>query len=343
VEILKSVAFFNNKGGVGKTTLTCNLANYCAKQGLRTLVIDADPQSNATQLILDSDTVADLYWNVGASDLATMADLLRPYELGEASIGDEPIALVGPDKNRFGVSLMPGHPRLSVLEDLLGQWFQETTAGDFAGIRKTNWATFLLRKLEPNFDLVLFDLGPSLGALNRSILVATDHFLTPMGADIFSLVALRNIADWLEQWTNLYSIGIDNCKTRFKGALEEYELDNAVDMTQAFIGYTVQQYITVTIRGERRATRSYEKILGDLPQRVLEAMESYFTLDPEVLNLGDVPNLYSLIPLAQIAKSPISGLTGADGLSGGAYAQQRQYSSLIESVGIRMLENLGLT
>jgi cellulose biosynthesis protein BcsQ len=339
---VKSVAFFNNKGGVGKTTLTCNLANYCVSQGLRTLIVDADPQSNATQLILETDVVADLYWNNVQSDISTMADLLRPFELGEASIGEAAIGLVAPDDNRFGVSLMPGHPRLSVLEDLLGQWFQETTAGDFAGIRKTNWATFLLRTLETDFDIVLFDLGPSLGALNRSILVATDHFLTPMGADIFSLVALRNIADWLAQWSSLYSIGIKTCKTRFPGALEEYSLEDKLDLSRAFIGYTVQQYITVTIRGERRATRSYEKILSDLPERVLEAMDGYFALDPAALNLGDVPNLYSLIPLAQIAKSPISGLTAADGLSGGAYAQQRQYSSLIEFVGSRMLQNLGL-
>src|SRR5687768_4588366 len=61
---MKVVGFFNNKGGVGKTTLVCNLASiFSEKRGLRTLVIDCDPQCNATLLILGEQRAIDLYWS----------------------------------------------------------------------------------------------------------------------------------------------------------------------------------------------------------------------------------------------------------------------------------------
>ncbi|HHA2819942.1 TPA: ParA family protein [Stenotrophomonas maltophilia] len=59
---LKAIAVFNNKGGVGKTTLLCNLAAYLAKRkGLKVLVVDADPQCNATQSVLQPDSVEKIY------------------------------------------------------------------------------------------------------------------------------------------------------------------------------------------------------------------------------------------------------------------------------------------
>ncbi|SOY49792.1 ParA family protein [Cupriavidus taiwanensis] len=59
---MKTVAFFNNKGGVGKTTLLCNLASYLALElEARVLVIDADPQCNATQSMFGDDILTKLY------------------------------------------------------------------------------------------------------------------------------------------------------------------------------------------------------------------------------------------------------------------------------------------
>ena len=52
---MRSVVFFNNKGGVGKTTLACNIAAQFAGRGLRLLLVDCDPQCNSTQLILSLD------------------------------------------------------------------------------------------------------------------------------------------------------------------------------------------------------------------------------------------------------------------------------------------------
>jgi cellulose biosynthesis protein BcsQ len=63
---------FNNKGGVGKTTLTCNIASYFAtKQSKRVLIIDCDPQCNSTQLVMGQEFATQLYWEEKNRDRVT--------------------------------------------------------------------------------------------------------------------------------------------------------------------------------------------------------------------------------------------------------------------------------
>lgn len=117
---MKSVAMFNNKGGVGKTTLLCNLAAYLAKSlDMRVLVVDCDPQCNSTQLIMGESFAARFYWDDNHHEpCTTIADILQPIQDGDSSISInfEPIAAA---ENRFGVDLVAGHPGLSFLEDKL--------------------------------------------------------------------------------------------------------------------------------------------------------------------------------------------------------------------------------
>lgn len=340
-----SLAFFNNKGGVGKTTLACNLANFLARDGShRVLLVDLDPQCNATQLILPREICAKLYWQDSPQREVpqTVYDAVQPLEEGEAELAAvEPLP---PESNRFGVSILPGHPRMSVLEDLLGRWFLDASGGGIEGVRKSNWLSALLKRFADSFDIVVFDLGPSLGSLNRSVLLGADCFMTPLGADIFSLVALRNIAEWLKGWVELYEQGIDICARRSPGALERYQIGRDVQIQRGFIGYTVQQYFTVTIRGERRATYAYEEILRRIPDEIDRWLSSFVAqpLGRDDIILGDVPNLRSLVPLAQTANAPLVALTASDGLTGGQFSQQRKYGELITSVGRRLNGNLGL-
>lgn len=68
-----SIAMFNNKGGVGKTTLLCNLASYLQKDcGKKVLVVDADPQCNSTTYALDEDSFYDVYYDQNFSQLAIL-------------------------------------------------------------------------------------------------------------------------------------------------------------------------------------------------------------------------------------------------------------------------------
>ena len=129
-------------------------------------------------------------------------------------------------QNRFDLDLLLRHPQLAsfVLEDALSDGFwPKVAAGNIEGLRRTHWATSLLRNLA-KYDLVVFDVGPSLGALNRSVLIGTESFITPMGPDIFSIVGVRNIGHWLENWLRTYGIGIKNAEAQRQEAITQFNI-----------------------------------------------------------------------------------------------------------------------
>ena len=82
------------------------------------------------------------------------------------------------------------------IEDILSDAWQKLKSGDAGGIRKTNWVFALNSSLSKQYDYIIYDVGPSLGALNRTVLHGCDYFLTPMGVDIFSLIGVDNIYKW---------------------------------------------------------------------------------------------------------------------------------------------------
>ena len=162
--IWRVISFFNNKGGVGKTTLSCNLAASLSQaHGQRVLYLDCDPQCNLTLLILGEERIEDIYWNtkgVGSSGCKTIIDIVHPMELGDSDI-DTGIVPQLRSENRFSVDLIPGHPRLSVVEDRLGEAWNTTLAGDIGAIRKTNWCAALVDHLAKAYDYILIIWDPA--------------------------------------------------------------------------------------------------------------------------------------------------------------------------------------
>jgi len=342
---LISVALFNNKGGVGKTTLLCNLAaSLSIHYGKNVLVVDCDPQCNTTQLIMGEQFAANFYWQDHSEDATTIAALLQPIQDGDAGIGDNFVPIPR-DRNRFQVDLIAGHPALSFLEDKLSVAWGEVSAGELGGYRKTNWPRALSSRYLTGYDLILFDVGPSLGAINRSVLLGCDYFLTPMGTDIFSILGLRNISQWLTEAVGTYEHGVKRCEERSPGGFAKYSIPTTPSISDGFIGYTLNQYLTKSKAGERIATDRYEDIVKKVPAEIAKLCENFGKEDLDVnsAKLGDVPHMYSLIPLAQTRAAPIFELASKDGIVGSQYKMIDNYEGILERIVTNFSRNVGLS
>jgi chromosome partitioning protein len=140
----KIVSCVNLKGGVGKTAIAVNFAAYCGRNGLRTLLVDVDPQTNATFSCIDIDA-----WEDHAAKHGTVADLLgvRQHTSAEGRAHDLDSILV---KNVFNViDLVPSHLDLFTVDlDLASATARE---------RKLKKA---LAPVMPNYDIVVVDCPP---------------------------------------------------------------------------------------------------------------------------------------------------------------------------------------
>ncbi|CAH6891490.1 Helicase DnaB [Vibrio chagasii] len=338
----KTICFFNNKGGVGKTTTSTNVAAGLSQfSDKRVLYIDLDPQCNSTLVILGEEKVTENYWS-NPDDAKTILDVVEPILDDEPSIFFEP-NVINKSFNRFGVDLIMGHPKLSTLEDRLGEAWVKIQGGDIGPIRKTNWCYDLLKKVENQYDYIIIDLGPSLGALNRSALIACDYFITPMSIDVFSIVGLRNIHSWFGGWFKKYERGIENLTIdRGENFLDRFNIKTELTIDKGCLGYTSQSYSSrKNSNGEKRPTKAYESILAQFDEEFLSNIGPFFhssTGGNPVL--GQVPNMFSIAPIAQKNCSPIRGLKSNDGIFGAHYSQAKEYAKIFDGISQELVNRL---
>ena len=336
---MKTIVFFNNKGGVGKTTLACNLVAYLSTEmNKRVLLIDADPQCNATQAMLADDVCEDIYFNAD-STIKTLYSYLRPLELGEPTIKKNIIPIIG-TANRYHTDLIPGHPSMSIVEDILSDGWASLKAREIRGYRITNWCNHLTESLADRYDYIIFDVGPSLGALNRSIILSCDYIVTPFGCDIFSLLGIMNIHQWILKWKSDYDSSINELILKQPKIITEFNIIKDTNQKFRFAGYSVQQYVTRKFKDGPRPVKSYDAIMKDIPRFVEDSMRKLSKKELD-LELGHIPYVYSLIPMAQTAKSPIFLLNNSDGLVGSQYAQVASFKELMKDICHKLIKNIG--
>lgn len=328
---MNSIAFFNNKGGVGKTTLLCNLAGSLAIiHKKKILVIDADPQCNASAYLLAEEQLQDILLDNNHYSVDAFYD---PIRRGQGYPSKTPTIV---KSERFQVDLIVGDPKLSIREDLLATDWAETKNGEPRGFQTTFAFKELISRFE-NYDYVLIDMGPSLGALNRSILFATNYFLMPLSVDIFSMMAVENIMKSLESWKNDLE---DALNRHLKKENYNFQIANKdVTWQLKFAGYVTQQYRAKKKEGVRQAVGAYERII-EKQKEELTQLCSFFSTSQHDSNLGVVPTLSSVVPLSQQAHAPIFELAAQDGVVGAHYTRVAEASEFFHKISTSLIKRL---
>ncbi len=302
------LTFFNNKGGVGKTSLVYHLAWMLSDLGYRVLACDLDPQANLTAAFLTEDRLEKLWDGNNRNTGQTVMQCIQPL----TRVGDIQCPTLAPITT--GLNLIPGDLALAGFEDDLSeQWPNSLRSSDlYRPFRVLTAFSTVMQDgaRQMHADIVLADVGPNLGAINRSALIATDYIIVPLGAGLFSLQGLRNLGPSLRRWREDWRKRNDNWQQ------PEFELP--LGRMQP-IGYIVQQH------GVRlsRPVKAYDKWVNRMPEEyarnLLGDTQGPYAATPalDAKNaLATVKHYRSLVPMAQEARKPIFHLTTADGAIG---------------------------
>ncbi|MDT0643962.1 AAA family ATPase [Zunongwangia sp. F363] len=328
---MESIVVFNNKGGVGKTTLLCNVASYLQIiENKKVMIVDMDPQCNATAYMFPYPQIENLY----SKSKKTIYEIVKPLQRGKGFQKGELPIIKSP---HFKVDVIIGDPDLSLSEDFLSKDWLDGKAGDFRGLQTTLMFRDLLSKLE-EYDYVFFDVGPSLGALNRSVLASSDYFIVPMSSDIFSIQAIENIAKSLKEWKKQLSRGLNDFKER-EG--EPFLIDEKeVQWHIQFGGYITQQYTAKTVGGKKQPVKAYEKIIKKIPGTVKKHLMELNKDDLNTPKLGEITNLHSLVPLSQNSSVPIFALKAEHGVVGAHFNKVKEFEKTLKTISDNLITNL---
>lgn len=349
---IRTLSLFNNKGGVGKTTLSTNIAHNFAERGHRVLYVDCDPQCNATQLMLTEEQTNEIYASgnkleeaLRTSYFNTVYGIFIPLREGEPEIEKD---IVTYRSERFGVDVLAGHPTLSQIEDVMSNAWQSALSKETAAFRRVHWAGQLATAMEDQdrYDIIFFDVGPSLGPFNRTVLLGCDAFVTPTATDLFSFHAFGNLARWFEDWVAEYSeMQEANIHTwgRFAANLDEklrpLRLHSRDGRALRYLGYTTLEYMKKKSGGGEQLIGAFERFRGRLPDEAKRMASSLGQNGDEYL-LGHIPHMFSMPATAQDAHSPIAGLVSKDGVKGSQLNQRDGYVAKIEEAAEAIYQRL---
>ena len=194
-----TVALFNHKGGVSKTTTTFNLGWMLASKGHRVILVDADPQCNLTGVVLGwrGENEFDTYYQ--DEDSPNIRNGLAPAFESQPRVIEsvDCLSVEGCD----GLFVLPGHIRLSEYEVTLG--IAQELSGTIQTLRNLPGSIYRLLSVTAdahNADIVLIDMNPSLSSINQNLLMTSDYFMVPTSPDFFSTMAIDSLSDVIPRW-----------------------------------------------------------------------------------------------------------------------------------------------
>ena len=303
--------------------------------GEKVLVCDLDPQANLTSALIHEEMLDELL-NAApplGADGPTTFKCVEPL----MSVGDlrEPeVRMIAP-----GLGLIPGDLALPGFEEALSGEWPNALGSDilYRPFRILSAFRTIMQCGPERMDasMIIADVGPNLGAINRSALIASDFVVVPLAADLFSLQGLRNLGPKLRGWRRDWNRRVENWEQ------PEFPLPSG---EMQFVGYVVQQH---AIRLSR-STRSYDKWRDRIPVEYAEAVLDnipqgvQISPDQDPHCLASVKHYRSLVSMAQEARKPIVQLTPADGAIGGHASAVQMARSDFKVLAKKILEKTGV-
>lgn len=285
---MKKISIFNHKGGVGKTTLTFNLANILADLGKSVLLLDVDAQCNLTALAIPEETTKKIYSNNEYTIAKALEGILK---------GSGDILIDTPFKCSNNLYLIPGHINIAEYETQLHNAWTECFTGYERGFRMHSAIQRIAEEIAKsvNAEYIIYDLGPNIGSLNRALILSSDFFIVPVVPDQFSLMALNSVGNNIAKWVQDWNVAIQR----------KPNIDFSIQNGQPkFIGYIAQQFNIS--RGE--ATKAFGYWQEQIPQGIKDGIVSKLPkhlITNSSIELQSIKNYHSLVPNAQQYNKPI--------------------------------------
>jgi len=318
---MKSIAMFNNKGGVSKTTTSFNLGWILAERGHRVLLVDADPQCNLTGMVMGFNSHADLEEFYTADPTRNLKAALRP------AFESQPVPLAPVDcvevDGREGLFLLPGHVGLAEYEVQMG--LAQELSGSIQALQNLPGSIRKLYELtaaQLDVEYVILDLSPGLGAINQNIVMTADYLIIPTTPDVFSVMALDSLSRVLPRWHSWLTRA---------AAMEVFqEAAYPLDPPKLkFLGTIVQRYRTRAGTPARAFQAYFEKIDAAMNETLVPQLEKMgAVLDPEryamhsdedaLHRLASISDFNALIASSQANQTPVFSLTQEQVQRGGA-------------------------
>lgn len=315
---MKIITFFNNKGGVGKTSLTYHISWMLTELGHSVLSVDLDPQANLTGMFVNEDRMEQIM-EEGKSIFSSLAPLMK-------GTGDlkPPSPLVGKDGL---LGLLPGDLKLSSVEAEFSNTWAKCLDGDERAFRVTTafsrCVTQAAQKMEAEW--VVMDMGPNLGAINRAILIASDYVVFPLGPDLFSYQGLKNVGEFLNKWRGEWTE---------RKSKKPQDLDFTVPEGNMIpLGYIMMRH---SIRHDR-PVQAYQRWINKMPKAYKKhVLKDNRVEKTEDYMLAHIKDYRSLMPLSQEKHKPMFFLKPGDGAIGShfqaAQACYKDFKSLTEKI-----------
>ncbi len=350
----KIISFFNHKGGVSKTTTVFNLGWALAELGLKTLIVDADPQCNLTTycLGLDNRLKLDLFYQQKDNDdiYNAIKHIVSP---GINEVSSQIKAVKPTNTLHENLKLAAGNLELTDLDIYCAVGLASDNKYNVHAMKFVGLFNAMIRETARiySFDVVLIDMSPSSGAFNRSILMGSDYFIVPTYPEFFCFQAIEYLAKQLPLWSD------DFAKYRAPEVPNYLPRENP-----KMIGIICQKY-----RPHKNSTQDKIKAAQDWVDKIQSASKDILAkelrskkmvIDEDLFlqstdnkkpyNLVNIPDFNSLILISQKYNKPVFELTPTEINQTGIVLEKHQenqetFKKLFNELAIEVIKTAGLS